>query len=432
MTKRSFFIKKSSLLLLLISGIGVLLCVLGFFLNYEMSNIAAVYVLLMSFSIVVYVHNNFLLTIMFSVICYCNYSAMVAEYLSVIRQTLFTTYAGTYIAAKGVYILLLFMTTIGIMLSFVNISKTDSISSKDLMCNEKNNTLYIIVAALELLLIYILIFAFGRPDQIGDRGSPTALYEYSILLFIICFYYGGNNKLCRRSTIAILILFVLQNFAFGGRITGLQLLIVAYVMVIEERLNLKKALPIIIVGFVLLSVIGIERGNLLSGSFDVTEVAKELGEKKFTLDTAYSSYHTSMTFLLAEENITIGTRLSIFVGFLKSIIFGKYDTVNSNVSSYTSQMYRHYGGGFLPFFFEFYLGIFGIYLISMYLMKFIKDIARTDRNSSGLKKCVGVYIVASSFRWYIYSPIQITRGILLLVVCYELINITLKRGKTIG
>ena len=203
-------------------------------------------------------------------------------------------------------------------------------------------------------------------------------------------------------------------------------------MVIEERLNLKKALPIIIVGFVLLSVIGIERGNLLSGSFDVTEVAKELGEKKFTLDTAYSSYHTSMTFLLAEENITIGTRLSIFVGFLKSIIFGKYDTVNSNVSSYTSQMYRHYGGGFLPFFFKFYLGIFGIYLISMYLMKFIKDIARTDRNSSGLKKCVGVYIVASSFRWYIYSPIQITRGILLLVVCYELIDITLKRGKTIG
>ena len=47
-------IKKSSLLLLLISGIGALLCVLGFFLNYEMSNIAAVYVLLMSFSIVVY------------------------------------------------------------------------------------------------------------------------------------------------------------------------------------------------------------------------------------------------------------------------------------------------------------------------------------------------------------------------------------------
>lgn len=431
MVKRKIIsVKKRAGWLLLLSLLGFFLCVIGYVLDYGISNIAAGYVLLISIAIIYFVRENYLLAILFSVVAYCNYSVVVAEYLSIIKDTLFTIYAGTNVANRGIYVLLIFMATVGICVSVVDIPKIQKISSEDMVCDKTSRNLYIIVAAIEVLLIYILIFAFGRPNQLGDRGSPTALYEYSILLFILCFYYGGKNELCKITTLIILGLFVIQNFMFGGRITGLQLLIVAYVMMFEKKINLNKALPLIVIGFLALSVIGVERGNILSGDFDISNVVEQLCEKKFTLDTAYSSYHTSLTFILSENNTSYETRLMIFWGFIKSIFFGKYDTVNSNVSSYTRQLYHHYGGGFLPFFFEFYLGIVGIFLIAFYLMLFIKEIASVSNNSSGLKKCIAVYVVASTFRWYIYSPIQITRGVLLLIVCYKLIDKVLRGGGT--
>ena len=416
-------IQKKSISLIIASMSGLILYIWGSTYDYIWPNLVGIYVMALSIILLVWSRTNYLLFILFAIISYCNYSIVFAEYLSIIKGTVFTKYAGTGVANEAIYILLLFMSILTGILTFIKVPEKKALSALEIADTRYPEKITApIVLCLDAVLAYIMIFSFGRPEQLGDRGTPTAVYEYSILLFILCLFYGKKNKLCRSLTMTLLIMFAMQNFLFGGRITGLQLIIVAYLMVYESRLSIKKALPFAIIGFFLLSIIGEARGAVLLGNFSAKAIYESLKNKKFTLDTVYSAYHTSMTFLMSEKNVGWDTRLSIMGGFLKTIIFGKYDSVESSVARYTAQYYYHCGGGILPFFFEFYLGRAGVALIAGYIAYLIKIIGRLNIASSGLTKCIGIYIVSSVFRWYIYSPIQITRGILLLIICYLLIE----------
>ena len=422
--KDKWVIKKDSFVLLIASFLGFFLWFLGILTDYQQSKVVSIFLLFLSVVLVIWSRSNYLLVIMFSIMAYCNYSVVVSDYLSLQRNTIFTMYAGTYICNKAIYILLLFTCVLGLLLSitYKNDVYNIQIDSEIFKSPEFGKNSQIVVIGIDIILIFILIFAFGRPTQLGDRGTPSTIYEYSIILFILSFFWGAKNKKITNITMIILLLFALQNFVYGGRITGLQLLIVAYVMVIESKIKIKKALPLIVAVFLVLSIIGVARGNLLTGNFRVSEIVNGLKQQKFALDTAYSAYHTSLTFIFAEEHTHWETRIGIFMGFLKSIILGKYNTVDSNVASYTAQFYRHYGGGVLPYYFEFYLGTVGVCLIAIYLSVIIKKLRCVCGNSRGYVKCLCVYVVASSFRWYLYSPIQITRGVLLLFICYKIVE----------
>lgn len=418
---------------LLFSGLIVIMfCGINILRGVDYENTASIFLLILSIELILWSKNNYLLLIIMCIMAYCNYSVVFADYLNVIYGTMFTQYAGSTAATQSIYILLLFEAILSCILAFGDNSKKIQISSdnmRDTLYNGDIVKLFVLIS--NVVLCLILIFGFKRPDILGDRGSPSAIYEYSTIIFVLCFYFGNKFKWCRYLTCCMLVLFVLQNFLYGGRITGLQLIIVVYVMLLERRWNLKKAIPFIIVGFLGMSIIGVSRGAFLSGDMTIGGLLSILKKRKFTLDTAFSAYHTSITFILTERQITMGDRLHVFVGFLKSIIVGGYNSVESNVARYTAQFYHHYNGGFLPFYFQFYLGWLGIPIIAGYLAIIIKKMTTISKKTKGLGKCVCVYIVASTFRWYIYSPIQITRGILLLCVCYcfivKVFKITLRK-----
>lgn len=412
-------IQKNSAILLGSGLLAVAFCLINILFGFEYENTACIFLLVLSVELILWSKNNFLMLIIMGIMAYCNYSIVFAEYLHVIEGTMFTKYAGTFVAQKSIYIMLLFEAVLCCLLSFIDNSRKIQVSSENMA-----DTLYrgkivrIFVLLSNIVLLFILIFGFKRPDTLGDRGSPSAIYEYSIIIFILCFYFGNKYKWCKCLTSCMLALYAIQNFVFGGRITGLQLLIVAYVMMLESRWSLKKVLPIIIAGFLAMSMIGVARGAILSGDFSINGIIKILKERMFTLDTAYSSYHTSITFILMEEQVSMWDRIHVFCGFLKSIIVGGYDSVESNVARVTAQFYQHYDGGVLPFYFHYYFGWIGVPMIAGYLALIMKMMTKLTRKTQGLGKCICVYLVASTFRWYIYSPIQITRGILLLTVCY--------------
>lgn len=364
------------------------------------------------------VRKNWMLFIIAGVIFYSNYSIVFANYLGEI-ESYFTTFSHEQVAVEGIAILLLF--SMGLYLVLPKVPKKYVHCS--LIKNNRYNLLFVI--ALCAVLVLIFIYGFGRPDMTGERGTPSPIYEYSIILFIIAIYYSGKNRLLHVLLTGIMALFALQNFIFGGRITGLQLIICWFLCFYINRLTVKKAVPIAIIGLLFLSIIGDMRASFVISLDTIKEVISRLMTKGGSLDTAYSSYFTSLTFILTKDTLSIWWRLNMFGRFLLSMVLGGSAISNSNLPAYTRAYYLHYFGGILPYYAYFYLGIFGIVLLFLYMKILFRLMVSTNETSSGLAKCLAIYLTTSTFRWYLYGPSQLIRGALLCCVCYlfaEFIN----------
>ena len=406
--------------------IGVFIFFIGALSGFPIPNFVALYVLFLSIYLAWWSKDNCLFLIMFAVLAYSNYSIAFSEYVVVKANTLFTRYVGTYEANVGIYIMLLFWSVLMFVLP-ASVPAFTSSSYKDYWRTDKKSSIQFVYAlALNVLLVLIWIFGFIRPTEIGERGAPSAIYDYSIIFFILCYYFAGKFISIKISTTVILMLYVLQNFVFGGRITGLQVLILFYLMCMEEKYSLKKILPIIVGLFVVLFFIGAYRGNWLRTGFSLSNVWEALKDNLFTLDTAYSSYHTSLTFLLYGEGVSTSVKMGVFSNFLKSIILGGYGTAENSVAHLTANFYAHYNGGVLPFFFYFFMGWPGVILIALYVSIFVRQLTKIPADTTGLKKCLLIYFVTSAFRWYLYSPIQLTRGVLLMVLAFVLSDLGIK------
>lgn len=423
-------IEKKSLTTFVIGILGVILFLIETFSNYSNSNITSIYLLIISLYLCIQYRKNINLLFIFIIIAYCNYSVVFSSYLKILPNSIFTLYATTFESKYGMAILVLFFSIICIVFSINKIpfeQESLSINPKDKTHREKNS--YFLVIIMILALIYIYLFEYNKPEVVGGRGGGTTLYEYSIVIFILALYYGKRYKPLSIIIHILISLFILQELIYGGRITALQLLIVLYLMVYENRFPLIKIIPVCIVGFIFFSVVGSARGSLLQGGFSIGTIMNKISEEAFTLDTSYSAYHTSITFLLLEKYVTKNYRFSCFISFIKTIFAGKFGSSKAMVSTLSRQYFVHYYGGFLPFYFEFYLGIFGVILIALYIAFILKRIGMVSVNSSGLKKTMTVYVIASTFRWYIYSPIQITRGILIMILCYGICEFYFKLFK---
>lgn len=70
-----------------------------------------------------------------------------------------------------------------------------------------------------------------------------------------------------------------------------------------------KVIPWIIIGLIFMSLIGTFRTNLSLSINNLQNVFEELTKRKFTLDTAHSSYYTSLTFIKVEDISSVFERL---------------------------------------------------------------------------------------------------------------------------
>lgn len=96
-----------------------------------------------------------------------------------------------------------------------------------------------------------------------------------------------------------------------------------------------------------------------------------------------------------------------------------------NLANLTLPYFYHCFGGVLPVFFQFYLGPIGVILASVYVSFVIRFISRACEvvnppSRMLLTPAIGIismYVSTSCFRWILYSPSQITRGLLLCLLC---------------
>ena len=269
------------------------------------------------------------------------------------------------------------------------------------------------------LLFFILLFGFVRPEVKGERGSPSTMYEYSIIFFIVGAYYFFDIKIYKITSIILMILYSLQNLIYGGRITALQELFIIFILLFQKNIrpNYKKIFPLAITGFIIFSAIGIFRANISVSSDSLSTTINTLTERKLTLDTAYSSFFTSLTFVKTENILFFKERMNIFFNWCLSIILGGSIVSNCNLAMITFNYYYHCYGGILPFFGHFYFGYIGVILFSVVTSLYVNAMNNFNQKSD-VMKCILFYISITTPRWYLYSPSNLFRGSMLVVVLF--------------
>lgn len=377
----------------------------------ENSNIVSgIILLLVTLIMMIKNKNNKILFILFLQFFYFNYSIVIGRYIYKIGTTSLNRIRDVNTMGISINCLLLFISFVYILLAIFK--KKESGSKKKIsMCYEgKANTM--LIGSFSIISL-ILIFFLGFERVSNGRGASSTIYEYSIIIFILSFYYLKRNKCFNRIMIALLILFSLQGLAYGERDTALQLIIIFYFYFLADSFSLKRTLVFFLLGIFVLNYIGIVRGSTLSVDMLFSSISSTFSNL-FVLDTATHSYFASLVFVKVKNFVSFDVQINLFINFLKSVFLGGSIVNNFNLSIFTQNFISHGGGGWLPFYFYFWLGSIGIIVSSFIVGLHIKNVSNyTNKNKKDILKLLSIYFVSTTPRWYLYSPSALIRGVLI-------------------
>ncbi|WP_146001871.1 hypothetical protein [Eggerthella timonensis] len=369
------------------------------------------------------VRKNRQILVVAAIITYACYSVASANYINRIPDTVYTTLWQTDFAERGVQALLIFLSVVILFLP----RKIFYFGYKSkLFSRSESNTL--LVAVLTCALISILVFGFERPDSIGNaRGVSSPIYEYSTILFVVAFYFAGQSRSAKGILSFILLLFVMQNLVYGGRIIALQLMLVWFFFFVSHATNTRTLIISAFIALFVFTAVGNMRTSFFVSDFsDVLSSLTSNFTRGLAWDTAYSAWHTSLTFYGFENTPAGNSPLRLFGEWLASIVLGSSAVPESNLPSLTIQYFFHSYGGFLPIYFDYYLGILGVTLIAISISTLISWINKssdqrarcTNRTTGDFGRLCCLYVAVTVPRWFLYSPSQITRGLLIcMAVC---------------
>jgi len=373
----------------------------------ETVNLVAAYLLIFcSFYLVYNYRKDTKLFITYFFIFYVNYSISINRYIHVSLDGFLNQINDTITKGEGIFILLFFISIL-ILLSKECDTVINDTTKNHFVIEKGCNCIIGVVVILILITIFI-----GSAYYKVFSGQ---LYEYSIIFFIIGFYFSGRNIKIRLSMVAIMFIYAFNTFYNGKRVSVLQIIVVYFIMFHSYKISYKKTIPYIIGGVIFLTFISIYREGL--GKFSILDVFIILKNRMFAMDTAYYAYYTSLTFLKVKGIIDINEQFRLLRNFILSMFAGSR-VVDSNLANYTKSFYFHYDGGILPYFFYFWLGWLGLPLAAIIVSIYTNISSKIKLSSSGFKKCLATYFCSIVFRWYLYSPTGLIRGVLLLLIVY--------------
>lgn len=377
-----------------------------------------VIVIVLSVYSLIVVRNNRLLLLVFGLMAWANYSICVYNYFLPDSGDLPRMYSDTSAAHEALNLLLLFL-SIAVVLLPGEVRQFGT--GTKLFSRKKADE--VLLLPLILLLIFICIYAFVRPSGLGqERGSGSPLYEYSTILFIVSLYCAGETQWCRNLILFILAVFALQNIFYGGRIVALQLIFIAFFFVFNEKMSTKMLGILVALGIVFFAGFGGVRTAIWNdGLSAVIQSFLSMSKSAFIWDTAASAWHTSVTFVLYRSVITMHEWLYLLTQWLLSIFIGSSAVSDSSLASVTIVWYPHAYGGVLPIYIWFYFGVIGVVAFACLIGFFVNRINLIPLHVEGhstvfrdWRRLCLLYIVVTAPRWYLYSPSQLTRGLLLM------------------
>lgn len=255
---------------------------------------------------------------------------------------------------------------------------------------------------------------FYRSSAFGVRGSGSTLYEYAVIVLVVGLSVCGR----RPGQLALLGaasgLYCLHSLVYGERITVMQAAIVWGLYLLLHRLTVRTMLAAAAAGLVLLTLAGMFRGAASWQPGALREALHALADRRLANDTAYFAYQSGLSIRRLEAVWGWAGRLGQLGSYLLYLVFGSA-VPNSNLSVLAAENSHNWGGGWLPFYGHFWLGAPGTVLLALGAAALLRRGCRLD-SAHPVRCYLGLYLVASCPRWYLYSPSQLVRGAVLVAV----------------
>lgn len=279
------------------------------------------------------------------------------------------------------------------------------------------------IMAIFMILGILLITAWKILDKINTgKFTGSSIYEYMSILFIMGFYHSEGNK--KNSGILVSLLFLNVGFVFvsGQRMAAIQFILIFFAVYFQNKIARSILFCGALVGIIGLNAIGMWRGSY---HFDMTVFLKSITDlitKKMALDTAYAAEASGLAMIKLAGDYSVFDRVLFLGKFLLAIPLGSSIVGTEAVlSEMTISSYPyHNGGGVLPNYGYFYLGISGAFLLGVVVSLYLKLVANTGCQSSDLRKIMSIYIFSTVASWYLYTPLPLFRGAMLLLIVYHL------------
>lgn len=408
-------------------GILILCIVLVIFQKYNKTFLGLLLMGINTYMLIKY-RKHKLLFLATLIIWYFNYSFVISRYIGTNTALLENLYK-QIINGDTLYISIIMQI---IFLCIINLI-VGEIKEEDRNEDKEENIKYrkIFIFLIQVALIIILIY-----HLVKGITYNTTLFEYSLLLFILAFYYSKGDKVNRIITEVILVIFSLYSISCGERIAVLQFLIVDFVINYLDKFKIKYIILCIILGIVAFTLAGLY-GDFLDYNWDFKDLTPKFIIEKFTerrlaLDTSVSAYFSGVSMVDVSNKYSNEVRLNnAFEYFIKYTFLGSkanYTTLDILVREYQT----NYGGGLPTCYFYFWFGWIGVIMISIYvgiLFRCVKNSTKTGTNT--FTKMLSIFVVSTTPRWYLYTPTMLFRGIIIFSIVYAIMYFTVIKGLNI-
>lgn len=387
----------------------------------------ATFVLLIvcSLCLMVAVRNNVILFVISFVIAYSNYSAGLVNNFPP-YSGYDTIYSSAPVSALGMSLLLLFVSLLLVFLT-TEIKPVGNIGVFERWQGVKHSVIIVIAITVALTVIF---FTCSSGFSVGSSGRAdnNSIFEYAYVLFIFGFMIAGRNRNLRAAMIVVALLYLAQVFLGGNRAGGLAIVMLLFVLFLADKFNWLQLIPYLLLGFLILVSLGYFRGGdtfFLFRLFDAVEALRKTGG---VWDTASYAFHQSIAFLRLDEVIGLDEKIYLLKQWVISWFVGSGAVPDSVLPTYCQALYPGMGGGFLPIYAYFYLGLPGVVAISAYVAWFFKKISFLSDTKSDLMFCLSLSVSTTFFRWYIYSPSALTSSLFIIFIIYVFLQLFLEKS----
>lgn len=384
----------------------LIIFIMNIAMDYKMNTIVIWSILFINIHLLYKYRNNKEFFIVFILFLYFNYSALASQYWFPDFSSIYSGFFQDKIVMNiGINIMFLFWFTIYV---FCSTKKLEKYSNFSYGVNIRSN-IYLSIFFL-LIVLYSIVFKF----EIGNiRARMSPIYEYSVMFLLFSYFFSGNKRMIHTVIIFLSLVIVFQNILFGERITALQIILLLYFLYFKNIFSNTLLIICMVGGLFLFTLSGALRGGIVQNVSLFDRIISQFVDSKFILDTAYSAYFTSLTFVKYYFMTSFNEHI---VNFIKTL--GNYFLGLSvpRLQDITRKYFIHWWGGLLPFTFFYWFGYFGT-ILSACLVNFYFSFI-TMCNSSTYKNIVFLYVISTFPRWYLYDPSNLIRGVFLLSICY--------------
>lgn len=299
--------------------------------------------------------------------------------------------------------------------------------SKQTFLDRKKNSLISISGIIILYLILIYGFASIK-SSIGNYVSvDSPIYEYSLIIYCLVWFYSKDMKLIDYLIYLYSFVFFSYFLIIGDRSSVFMLAIIFLILYLYDYIKLKFISLFVLIGIPIVNIFGVLRS---SGLLNLNNIIQLTLEKGFYVDTVSWAYYTSLA--LAKLHYRVEQPFEIAIGFFSGVLGFKNEFyfLGSYAKDNFSDLYNA-GGGIYPSYFFAMGGYTGVILGAVLLFFIIKYIMSFNNIEFLPYK---ILLVTFAFRWYVYSPATLLRGVLILssfaiIACYLFDKLTKRKNE---